>query len=151
MSIDKYELTVGEKANLSITNYDSFDNFIITTNPSDIVSVSNVGEVTALKEGDVTITLTHKDNHNIYESLNMKVNAKKIDVLIEDNLVEGGIYDLLINGDTDFSEYDVVCCNSENVLIGNGYIHCLRAGAYCITIYETGDWSSDVCSSDLYL
>lgn len=136
LSIDKYELTVGEKANLSITNYDSFDNFIITTNPSDIVSVSSVGEVTALKEGDVTITLTHKDNHNIYKSLNMKVNAKKIDVLIEDNLVEGGIYDLLINGDTDFSEYDVVCCNSENVLIGNGYIHCLRAGAYCITIYE---------------
>lgn len=136
LSIDKDELDVGDTANLAITNYDSFDAFIITTSASDIVSISNSGEVTALKEGDVTITLTHKDNKNIYDSINVKVNTKKVDVSIEENLVVGGIYDLLINGNTDFSLYDVVCCNSDNVVIGNGYIHCLRSGAYCITVYE---------------
>ncbi len=136
VNFDKEILEIGDNANLVISNYENISDFLVTCNPADIISIDNLGIITALKEGNVDITVTHKNDSQITKTIKLTINKKAPIITVEENLKVGGIYDFSINGKTDFTDYSISYSDQESIKIENGYIYCFQKGTFQITVSD---------------
>jgi len=129
-SLEKSVIGVGEKTHIILNNYDNLNDLLINVSDESLIEVEGM-EITALKEGHVTITLTHKIDKNIYSKCDLDIITRP-KITVEENLMVGGLYDISVfPGSLD--DYEI-SFSSSNAKIFEGYLLCEEEGDVNLTV-----------------
>lgn len=122
---------------LIILENHSIDDYIITTSPENIVTIDKYN-IYGNNIGTAIITLTDKNNPNIFVSQQLDVIEPKPLITTEDTLMVNGLYDLKINNNTDFSDYLITFSNDAATIFEN-YLLCKKIGTVTMTVTSKKD------------
>ena len=77
---ENWEMTIGDSRTVDLAADNTSNAAKWSADPADVASVDAYGRVTALKEGEAVITVTSKDDPDIYVEIPVKVNKPVIPV-----------------------------------------------------------------------
>ena len=128
ISLDEEKIYIGTEAIISVSGYNSLSCFDITSSNEDVAYVDSDYFLIGLKKGKTTITLTLRDNPDIYGSLEVEV-LNKNPYIYRDNtpLIIGDEFNVKLSRYDDESLFDI-SYDSDYLRMDNGMFKTLKVG-----------------------
>jgi len=145
IDVDAYALTLieGESYQMVVTSNDA-EGLIYSVDVADIITLSDTGYITALSEGNATVTITSRTDSNVFIEVSVEVRKEVylISNLLDIDMVEGDTHQLVISSNDDYT-FDVT--NSDILAVDeDGLILAKSEGTTTIIVTSTYDPSVSV-------